>query len=160
MNKQILKSIIVLLFLSSLLVAQGVPKLDLTVIDTKMNMSQAEKEGRAAITYKPGDVIRYTIIATNTGNGVLTSPLITDPIPQGVSYNPYSATGQNAVITYSVNNGQLFQAWPPTYKVKDENGRTVEKLASPDMVTHVRWELKRSLKPNESHQLEFEVIVK
>lgn len=160
MNKNIFKSIILFFILASLLFAQGVPKLELTIIDEKVNISQAEKEGRIAITYKPGDVIRYTIIATNTGDGILTSPLITDPIPQGVVYNPFTAKGMNSVITFSVNNGQLFQVWPPTYNEKDENGRTVVKLASPDMVTHVRWELTKSLAPNESHQLEFEVIVK
>ena len=160
MNKRIFKFIILFFILGSLLFAQGVPKLELTIIDEKINMTQAEKEGRATITYKPGDVIRYTIIATNVGDGVLTSPLITDPVPRGVSYLPYTTKGLNSVITYSVNSGQLFQSWPPTYKEKDENGKTVEKLASPDMVTHVRWELTKALAPNESHQLEFEVIVK
>ena len=160
MNKRILKSILLLFILGSLLFAQGVPKLELTISDEKINMTQAEKEGRATITYKPGDVIRYTIIATNVGDGILTSPLITDPVPMGVSYLPVSARGLNSVITYSINNGQLFQSWPPKYNEKDENGKTVVKLASPDMVTHIRWELTKALAPNESHQLEFEVIVK
>jgi len=160
MNSKKITSIILLFVAGSLLFAQGVPKLELTIVDTKVNMTQAEKEGRVAINYKPGDVIRYTIIASNTGNGTLTSPLITDPIPQGVSYIPLSAKGLNSVLTYSINNGQLFQAWPPTYKEIDENGRSVVRLASPDMVTHVRWELTKALAPNESHQLEFEVIVK
>ncbi|MEA2076860.1 MAG: hypothetical protein U9O95_02455 [Candidatus Marinimicrobia bacterium] len=160
MKNKILRFIILFSLLGTLLFAQGVPKLELTVVDTKVNMTQAEKEGRTQISYRPGDVIRYTIIAGNVGNGILTSPLITDPIPQGVSYQPYTAKGLNSVITYSVNNGQLFQAWPPTYIEKDENGRDVRKLASPDMVTHVRWELTKSLAPNENHQLEFEVIVK
>jgi len=160
MNLKKITCIILLFVAGSLLFAQGIPKLELTIVDTKVNMSQAEKEGRVAINYKPGDVIRYTIIASNTGNGILTSPLITDPVPQGVSYKPFSAMGQNSVITYSVNNGRLFQAWPPTYIERDENGQDVVKLASPDMVTHVRWELTKTLAPNESHQLEFEVIVK
>ena len=160
MNLKSIKSILLFFVLGSLVYAQGVPKLELRIIDTKVNMTQAEKEGRSQISYKPGDVIGYTIIASNIGNGVLTNPLITDPIPKGVSYKPNSAKGLNTVITFSVNDGRLFQFWPPKYKVKDENGQIVEKLASPDMVTHVRWEVEKSLAPNESHQLEFEVIVK
>ncbi|RKY55636.1 MAG: hypothetical protein DRP93_02975 [Candidatus Neomarinimicrobiota bacterium] len=144
----------------SLAFAQGVPKLELTVIDTKVNMTQAEKEGKAQINYKPGDIIRYTIIAGNVGNGILANPLITDPVPKGVSYKPFSAKGESAEITYSVNEGRLFQSWPPTYMVKDEEGKVVTKLAPPEMITHVRWELKKPLAPNESQQLEFEVIVK
>jgi len=151
---------LLLLGFGSLLYAQGVPKLELTVIDEKVNLTQAEKTGQTAINYKPGDVIRYTIIATNVGNGVLNNPLITDPIPKGVSYKPYSAKGQNAEITFSVNEGRLFQSWPPTYTVKNEEEEIITKLASPDMVTHVRWELKTPLAPNQSQQLEFEVIVK
>ena len=160
MKKQMIRTMITLFILSVLLYAQGVPKLELTVIDTKVNMTQAEKEGKAAITYKPGDIIRYTIIASNTGNGMLTSPLITNPIPKGVTYMPLSAKGLNSKITYSMNNGTLFQPWPVTYNIKDKNGKTIKMMASPDMITHVRWELTKSLAPNESHQLEFEVTVK
>lgn len=160
MRAKNIKIAILFILAASIMFAQGVPELGLKVIDEKVNISQAEKEGRVAIVYKPGDVIRYTIIATNIGDGVLTSPLITDPIPQGVEYLPNSAEGLNSVITFSVNNGQLFQAWPPTYRVKNENGEFEEKLASPDMVTHVRWELTKPLEPNQSHQLGFEVIVK
>jgi uncharacterized repeat protein (TIGR01451 family) len=160
MKKRIIRSILSFFLFGTLLVAQGIPKLELTIVNEKVNMTQAEKEGRVAIFYKPGDVIKYTIIATNSGDGILTNPLITDPVPGGVNYLPNSAKGLNSVITYSVNNGQLFQAWPPTYIEKDENGQDVVKLASPDMVTHVRWELTRPLAPNESHQLEFEVVVK
>jgi uncharacterized repeat protein (TIGR01451 family) len=159
MNKKF-TSIILLFIFASMLFAQGVPKLELTIIDKKMNMTQAEKEGRIAVSVKPGDVIRYTIIASNTGNGILTSPLITNPVPQGVSYNPLSAKGMDSVITFSIDGGNIFRSWPVTYKVEDENGRLVEKLASPDMVTHVRWELTKPMAPNESRQLEFEVIVK
>ncbi len=151
---------LLLLSFGALLFAQGIPKLELTIVDEKINQTQAEKSGQAAISYKPGDVIRYTIIASNTGDGMLNNPLITDPIPRGVSYKPYSAKGQNTEITFSVNEGRLFQSWPPTYTVKNEEEEIITKLASPDMVTHVRWELKTPLAPNQSQQLEFEVIVK
>ncbi|MCD6446876.1 MAG: DUF11 domain-containing protein [Candidatus Marinimicrobia bacterium] len=160
MKHNIFRIIVLILVLSFMAFAQGTPKLELTVVDTKVNMSQAEKEGKAQISYKPGDIIRYTIIASNIGNGVLNNPLITDPIPKGLSYKPYSAKGAYAEITYSVNEGRLFQLWPPTYKVMGENGEIITKPASPDMITHVRWELTKPLAPNESQQLEFEVIVK
>ena len=160
MKKRTIYLILAAVSIISFAFAQGVPKLELTVLDAKVNMTPAEKEGRSQINYKPGDIIRYTIIASNIGTGVLSNPLITDPVPQGVSYKPLSAKGENAEITYSVNEGRLFQSWPPTYKVKGENEQIVVKLASPDMITHVRWELKKPLAPNESQQLEFEVIVK
>ena len=160
MKKRTFYLILVSVFIVSFAFAQGVPKLELTIIDEKVNMTQAEKEGRVAINYKPGDVIKYSIIARNVGTGILSNPLITDPLPKGVSYKPMSAKGNNAEITFSVNDGRLFQAWPPTYKVKNEDDKVIVKLASPDMITHVRWELKEPMAPNASKQLEFEVIVK
>ena len=148
-----------ILFCVSGLFAQA-PKLELTVIEKKMNMTQIEKMGKAKISYKPGDIIKYTVLAQNTGKGEMTQPVITDPIPLGVAYKPHSAKGQQAVIKYSIDGGEKFQSWPPKYKIKDKNGQSVRKVASPDMITHIRWELKKSLASNESKELEFEVIVK
>ena len=140
--------------------AQNAPKLELKIAEKKMNMSQAEKMGTEAIAYKPGDVIKYTVWAQNVGTGTMTEPVITDPIPAGVTFKPHSAKGKQADVGYSIDGGKSYQTWPPKYKVKDKNGRTVSKAASPDMITHLRWELKKSLAPKESKQLEFEVTVK
>jgi len=55
------------------------------------DFSDSRKEVSAPVA-APGDVITYTISATNTGN--LTATLvITDPLPAGVSYVQGSATG-------------------------------------------------------------------
>ncbi len=140
--------------------AQGSPKLELRIAEKKMNMSQAERMGTEAIAYRPGDVIKYTVWAQNIGTGTMTEPVITDPIPAGTSYKPNSAKGKHADVSFSIDGGRTYQAWPPKYEIKDKNGKMVKKAASPDMVTHVQWELKKSLTPKESKQLEFEVTVK
>ncbi|MDI1482146.1 MopE-related protein [Polyangium sp. y55x31] len=38
----------------------------------------------------PGDVVEYTIVATNTGNDTSVKTVLTDPIPMGVTYVPGS----------------------------------------------------------------------
>ena len=160
-TRKLLIHVLLLSFvLSTLAFAQGKPKLELKVLDQKVNMTAAEKAGSAKIAYRPGDVIHYTVVAHNAGNGEMTNPVITDPIPQGVAYIPGSAKGEHAEITYSINKGKSFEAWPPTYKAKDSRGKTVKQVATPEMITHIRWELKKSLAPNESKNLEFEVKVK
>ncbi|MFA6617547.1 MAG: hypothetical protein WCT23_00560 [Candidatus Neomarinimicrobiota bacterium] len=140
--------------------AQGIPKLELKVSEEKMNMSQAEKMGRQEIAYKPGDVIKYTLWAQNVGTGVMTEPVITNPIPDNVVYKANSAKGRQTKIVFSIDGGKTYQSWPPQYKVKDKNGKTVVKAATPEMITHVQWQLARSLNPKESKKLEFEVTVK
>ncbi|MBN1129418.1 MAG: DUF11 domain-containing protein [Chitinispirillaceae bacterium] len=154
------RSFLGILVLASLLAAQGTPKLELSIAETKVNMTAAEKSGKKAVAYRPRDVIRYVITAQNVGDGVMTKPVITDPVPAGVAYVPLSAKGEDALITFSINGGYSYQAWPPTYTVKDANGKDVIKEAPPEMITHIRWELQRSLNPKERKILEFNVKVK
>ncbi len=145
---------------ASLLLAQGTPKLELSITETKVNLTSAERSGKKAIAYRPGDEIRYVITAQNTGDGVMTKPAVTDPVPAGTAYVPLTATGEDAVIVFSINGGYSYQPWPPTYTVKDKNGKDVVKNASPDMVTHIRWELQKDLNPKDKRLLEFNVKVK
>ncbi len=151
---------VLVLFYSVFSFAQDRPKLELTIIETKINMTQAEKMGKVKVTCKPGDMIRYAVLAQNVGKGMMTEPVISDPIPTGTSYKPHSAKGSFADIVFSIDGGKVYQSWPPKYEIKDRDGKTVKKMASPDMITHIQWELKKSLAPNASKELEFQVIVK
>jgi len=151
---------VVALVITSQVLAQETPRLELNVAETKVNLTPAERSGQTKIVYKPGDTIHYTITAQNVGNGIMTTPVVTDPIPAGVVYVPLSAKGQDAVITYSINGGITYQNWPPTYKMKDNKGKEVVKNATPEMVTHIRWELQKPLAPQEKKLLEFDVKVK
>jgi len=152
--------ILMALVIASQVLAQGTPKLELKVAETKVNLTPEEKSGKAKIVYKPGDVIHYTITAQNVGDGVMTTPVVTDPVPAGVVYLPLTAKGENAKITFSINGGLTYLAWPPTYIIKDANGKDVVKNATPEMITHIRWELQKPLAPKEIKILEFEVKVK
>jgi len=87
-------------------------------------------------------------------------PVVTDPIPDGVIYKPESAEGEKSAIEFSINGGDTYQSWPPVYRIKNNAGEIIEKEASPDMITHIRWTVKEALAPMRSKKLEFEVIVK
>jgi uncharacterized repeat protein (TIGR01451 family) len=152
--------ILTVTLLTSMLWAQGTPRLELTVADRKVNMTSAEEAGRVAIAYRPGDVIHYEITAENVGDGVMTEPVVTNPVPAGTVYVPLSAFGEDAETVFSINGGISYQSWPPVYTVQDADGNSVTREATPDMVTHIRWQIKRDLAPGEKSILEFELKVK
>ena len=143
----------------SVAVAQGTPKLDIQITDSKVNLSSAEKEDASTVSYGPGDTLRYSIIAANIGDGLMTSTEVVDPIPAGVIYVAESALGADAEISFSINQGSSYMPWPPYYTVRNSKGILVKRKASADMVSHIKWSLTRDLKPQEKSALEFMVVV-
>lgn len=160
MKSQKILRLLVLFMTTTLLLAQGTPKLELSISEKKVNMTAAERSGRTKVTYRPGDVIHYEITAQNTGDGIMNNPVVTDPVPAGVVYLPLTAKGQDALISYSINGGISYQNWPPTYIVKDAEGNESIRTATPEMVTHIRWELRKPLAAKDKRILEFDVKVK
>ncbi len=146
------------LLLSSLLWAQQGPKLTITIEDEKVNISPEEiKSG--ITTYSPGDTIQYDISSKNVGDALMTNPVITDPIPSGVSYVENSAVGPDSEILFSINEGKTYAPWPVYYSVRNSRGIIVRKRASADMVTHIRWKIQVNLEAGESHLAKFKVVV-
>lgn len=88
----------------------------------------------------PGDILRYTVSSANTGTSVAKNLTITQPIPNQMVYELETAkSGNQAVVTYSIDNGKTFVA-KPTIKIKTEEGKTVEKPAPAEIYTHIRWQ--------------------
>lgn len=87
----------------------------------------------------PGDILRYTVSSANEGKGAVENLTVTQPIPQQMIYQLDTASSENqAVVTYSTDNGKTFVA-KPTIKVKTEDGKTIEKPAPAETYTHIRW---------------------
>ena len=146
--------IIGLLLIAVSLMAQAQPKLEIEIQDRKINLTPEERSG-GDVTYSPGDTLEYVILAKNTGNGVMTSPEIVDPIPQGVDYIAGSATGENCRIVFSVN-GSLYSEWPVRVPVPDGEGN---RDARPDEITHIKWEIEENIPAGNQKSLSFRVIV-
>ncbi|MDD3095313.1 MAG: hypothetical protein WC372_04605 [Candidatus Neomarinimicrobiota bacterium] len=160
MKPQKISGMLALVITTALLMAQGTPKLELNISEKKVNMTAAERSGKTAIVYRPGDVIHYTITAENSGDGIMTNPVVTDPVPAGTAYLPLTAKGRDTAVSFSINGGISYQNWPPTYLVKDADGKETLREATPEMVTHIRWEFRKALAPKERKALEFDVKVK
>ncbi len=143
----------------SMAFGQGAPKLELHVEDSKVNLTAAEIVDGAQVTYSPGDTIQYVLTASNVGTGLMTDPEIVDPIPAGVTYVPKSARGDNTEISYSLNQGGTYMAWPPTYTVRNSKGILIKREATPEMITHIKWAIQKDLQPGEKSTMEFLVEV-
>jgi uncharacterized repeat protein (TIGR01451 family) len=150
---------IVVILGTSIAMAQGTPKLDLMMAEQKVNLTPSERNDASTISYQPGDTLRYMITASNIGDGLMTEPEVVDPIPAGVTYIAKSATGEAANITFSIDQGVSYMAWPPTYTVRNAQGGLIVREASADMVTHIKWSILQNLNPGEKSNLEFMVEV-
>lgn len=62
----------------------------------------------------PGDVVRYTIVATNTGDAPQNSVYVADTLPANTDFVAVSAVGSGVNLLYSVDRGQTWTAGAPT----------------------------------------------
>ncbi|MGA9110557.1 MAG: hypothetical protein ACLPSL_13350 [Smithella sp.] len=120
----------------------------LIAISVKAEMDVAVKEGSKSVTKRiaakdviPGDVIFYTVNFRNEGNEKATNAVIDNPISKATRYVDGSAYGESENgITFSIDKGKTYNR--PTmlfYQITDKQGKTVKRLASPDVYTNIRW---------------------
>ncbi len=105
----------------------------------------------------PGDRVIYTLEVRNTGATVLDAPVVTHPIPDHMRYVADSALGPGAEVTYSVDGGHRFGP-AEDLEVPGVNGQPRPAVAAD--YTHIRWQLKNSLKANSVAFMRFRALVK
>lgn len=156
-------ALVALLLMPVLAMAQGNVEVKIKAEKLMTVVKEGKKVVKAvpASKFQPGDTIQYTITYTNKSAEPVTDAIINDPIPEGTTYILDSATGENSDITFSIDNGKTFKK--PTllyYEVDTEKAKKVQKVASPDQYTNVRWTLKNTLPPKGSGKVSFKVKVK
>ena len=108
---------------------------------------------------KTDDVLVYTIVYTNKGKAPAIDAGIVGPVPEGTAYVPDSASAKSAKLTYSINKAKTFHRPPVRYKVQRDDGTTIEKTATEDMYTHVKWLLAKPVAPGQKGEVTFKVVV-
>ena len=103
----------------------------------------------------PGDIIGYSIYATNVGQENVEAVVINDPIPAHTTFVADSAAGKDMDITYSVD-GQRFGK-PAELTVVDTNGHA--RPALPSEYRYIRWTATSDLQPGERAQAFFKTKV-
>jgi uncharacterized repeat protein (TIGR01451 family) len=108
---------------------------------------------------KPGEIVRYDIVATNTGTDPALSLKPVGKIPPGMFYEAGTASAAPAsVVEFSLDGGKNWSKLP-TVKVKTPKG-VVEQKADPATYTTVRWILQKPLAPKASVTYSYEVRIK
>lgn len=109
-----------------------------------------DAQGRTIETFQdlpdlvpPGSLIQYEITAFNSSKGcpctdTLKGLALLGYIPEGTIYVAQSAT-QGYEVAFSIDKGAHFQPWPVLYTVRLADGSEVQKIATPDMITQIRW---------------------
>jgi uncharacterized repeat protein (TIGR01451 family) len=125
--------------------------------------TRTSRNGRDAIKLVPadrlvpGDQVVYTVEIRNTGSVTVPNPSVPYPIPDHVRYLADSAVGPGAEVSFSIDGGRTFDR-PENLKVAGPAGRLVPATAAD--YTHIRWQLKHSLKGNSVAFARFRAIVK
>ncbi len=100
----------------------------------------------------PGDEVIYTIRAENIGDESVEDVVITDPVPEHMTYSEGTAVGTGASITFSVDGGSTY-AVREKLEVTEADGTTRPAAASD--YTHIRWMFTDALHPGSSRDVRF-----
>ncbi len=105
--------------------------------------------GKASV--KPGDIIKYTVIAKNNSRCPLRNLILKQPIPRGTNYLKDSATASDgAQLLFSIDGGKTFVAKP-----------TIGKDDAPATAyNYLRWKFAGMMKPNTQVKTTYELQVK
>ena len=100
---------------------------------------------------KPGDIIKYTVIATNKGRCPLKNLILKQPIPRGTNYLKDSAkTVNGAELLFSIDGGKTFSAQP---KIGAEPAPTTA-------YNYLRWKFSGLMETNAQVQTSYKLQVK
>lgn len=146
----------VLFFCVTAVKAQEAPTAATSLLQSDMKGYLVEKgeDGQEVLTevnqVKPGQTIEYALRYSNVSDADLVEVSIVGPVPQGTTYLAGTAVNLGATLPqFSIDGGATYKNEPVTYKVKMADGGEVEKVATPDMYTHVRWLLERMIAKQE-----------
>ena len=94
---------------------------------------------------------------TNNSDSAAENIIVNNPIPENMLYVDGTATGEKAIITYSVDGGQHYDQ-PINLIVTGEDGKP--RPATGTDYTNVRWQLVSPLAPKAEQKVEFQARVK
>ena len=101
----------------------------------------------------PGDRLVFLLRYRNTGTAPASDFIVTNPLPETVSYQ--GTPDARAIV--SIDGGRSWGALP-RLRVRERDGSV--RAARPEDVTHVRWTLKQAIPAGSEGRLVFRGVVK
>lgn len=109
----------------------------------------------------PQDRIEYTLRYKNVGDAPAAGVNLVGPIPAGTVYLEKTATENDAARPrYSIDGGKSFHEAPIYYTAVNEQGAEERRVATPDMYTHIMWDVARVLEVGKEVSVSYRVQVK
>jgi uncharacterized repeat protein (TIGR01451 family) len=110
---------------------------------------------------RPQDVLEYRVTYANMSETTVRNVTVVDPVPVGTEYIARTATRPNeGAVEFSIDGGKTYHSWPIRIKTQSAEGEVVEKEATPDMVTHIRWIIASDFEPETEITFSYRAIVK
>jgi len=103
--------------------------------------------------FQPGDRLVYVLTYRHSGRAATGTLVLTNPMPESVAFQS-SADGNEVV---SVDGGRTWGSLDDL-KIRASDGR--HRKATPEDVTHIRWQIASGLDAGESGKLTFRAIVR
>ncbi len=104
-----------------------------------------------ADTVLPGDEVVYTVSFSNVSDEPAENVVITNPLPEQLTYVEGSAFGPGADLEFSVDGGQTFAAAGELSVTEDGFTRP----ARGEDFTHIRWVLNQEIDPGAQGMAQF-----
>ena len=112
-------------------VTTTVQKEEVTIDDAGKRSTQLVEVSKVV----PGDEVVYTVTFANIGDEPVENVVITNPLPEQLTYIDGSAFGPGADIVFSADGGKTFGK-PGDLTVSEEG---VQRIAGAQDFTHIRW---------------------
>lgn len=144
--------------------AAGAPRVEIAV-QVEREIVRTDRAGKRIVEHtsvevvNPGDVLRYTLKATNVGDGPALQARVEDPLPTGTELILDSLDHDRATASASIDGGKTWQSFPAQIERKSAGGKVESVPASADLYTHLRWTLADPLGPGESRDVRFKVRI-
>lgn len=135
------------------------PKVTVSV-DVEREIARGDAVEREPVDVaRPGDVLVYTVRASNVGDAAAVGARVEDPIPSGTVLIPESVSTGAASPSASLDGGKTWTTFPAMVRETAEDGTERTVPAPAERYTHLRWALDGALPPGESRDLSFKVRV-
>lgn len=109
----------------------------------------------------PLDKLEYTLRYRNVGDAPAAGVNLVGPIPTGTVYLEKTATESGAARPrFSIDGGKSFHEAPVVYTVVNAAGVEERRTATPDMYTHIMWDVASVLEVGKEVSVSYRVQVK
>lgn len=126
--------------------AQQANPLKVTFTNRTLQHDTARARKQPGTVAVPNDTLQYVLTFENTQKIAVKNVVFTNPLPKGLAFiNGSVTTSLPSKVEYSIDGGVTY-AEKPIVTV-EENGRRVQRPATPESYTHIRWTVTDSLAP-------------